>query len=48
MLGNYYELCRIAKEDETLSVRVDEMEQRLRAFCQAGGGFNRLDKNELV
>ena len=37
LLGNYYELCLIAQEDESIRMRVRHVEQRLRAFCQTGG-----------
>jgi hypothetical protein len=36
LLGNYYELCLIAQEDESIRMRVAHVEQRLRSFCLSG------------
>jgi hypothetical protein len=35
LLGNYYGLCLLAAEDESVMPRVEKIEQKLRAFCHS-------------
>jgi hypothetical protein len=34
LLGNYYEICRLAQADSDFAPRQAALEQRLRAICQ--------------